>query len=283
MAVRKPGVYVALSANYADDEAIMDAGEDAELLYIRMLAYCARTPLTEGWISDRVVLSRLGVMPRLAGNGAGNEPGTDAGSRAARLCEVGLIHRDDDGYRITSWLKWNRSVEEMGRERARDAERKKPVTSGNAKRQSGTGAGKRAGNDAGLPDASPLSDQIRSDTDQIKSKTEQSAPEPPAKPTRLPDDWEPSETHRTRAAEEGLDVDREAVKFRSYYEATDKKMVRWNAAFTTWLIKGGEYAKRDAGKPARSMDRQGDLLREEMARARAADAAREGRLEIEGV
>lgn len=174
MAVRKPGVYVALSANYADDEAIMDAGEDAELLYIRMLAYCARTPLTEGWISDRVVLSRLGVMPRLAGNGAGNEPGTDAGSRAAKLCEVGLIHRDDDGYRITSWLKWNRSVEEMGRERARDAERKKPVTSGNAKRQSGTGAGKRAGNDAGLPDASPLSDQIRSDTDQIKSKTEQS-------------------------------------------------------------------------------------------------------------
>ena len=169
MAVRKPGVYVALSANYADDEAIMDAGEDAELMYIRMLAYCARTPLTEGWISDRVVLSRLGIMPRLAGNGAGNEPGTDAGSRAAKLCSVGLIRRDEDGYRITSWLKWNRSVEEMGRERARDAERKKPVTSRNDGTHAGNGAGTDAGNDAGVPHASPLSDQIRSDQIQIRS------------------------------------------------------------------------------------------------------------------
>lgn len=158
--MRKPGQYAPLSAHYADDERIMEAGEDAELLYVRMLAYAARTPMTEGWISDAVLHSRLGITPRVAGNGAGNEPGTDAGSRAERLREVGLIERSDNGWRITSWLKWNRSIEEMGRERTRDARRKKATTSDD----DGTDAGSRAGNDAGVPHASPLSDQI-TDTD----------------------------------------------------------------------------------------------------------------------
>lgn len=254
MAVRKPGVYVALSANYADDEAIMDAGEDAELLYIRMLAYCARTPLTEGWISDRVVLSRLGVMPRLAGNGAGNEPGTDAGSRAAKLCEVGLIHRDEDGYRITSWLKWNRSVEEMGRERARDAERKKPVTSGNAKRQSGTGAGKRAGNDAGLPDASPLSDQIRSDTDQ---STPDKAPR--KRGSRVPDDFAVTADMTTWAASKAPDVHIETATddFIDYWKSVvGEKGVKldWVATWRTSMRKQQKWAeeRRPATTPGTS-------------------------------
>lgn len=144
MAMRKPGPYVALSATYADDEKIMEAGEFAELLYVRMLAYCARTPLSEGWISDPVMESRLGVLPVAAGNGAGTLAGTDVGSRAGKLQASGLITRDGNGWRIVSWLKWNRSVEEMGRERARDRDRK---TSGN----DGTDAGKRAGNGAGVP------------------------------------------------------------------------------------------------------------------------------------
>ena len=144
MAMRKPGPYVALSATYADDEKIMEAGEFAELLYVRMLAYCARTPLSEGWISDPVMESRLGVLPVAAGNGAGTLAGTDVGSRAGKLQASGLITRDGNGWRIVSWLKWNRSVEEMGRERARDRDRR---TSGN----DGTDAGKRAGNGAGVP------------------------------------------------------------------------------------------------------------------------------------
>lgn len=146
--MRKPGPYVALSAFYADDEKIMEAGEDAELLYVRMLAYCSRTPLTEGWISDRALKSRLGILPRDAGNGAGNVPGTDAGSRAGRLQESGLITRDGTGWRINSWLKWNRSAQEMGRERARDRGRK---TSGN----DGTGTGNDAGTDAGTREGLP--------------------------------------------------------------------------------------------------------------------------------
>lgn len=160
MAMRKPGVYVALSAHYADDEKIMAAGEDAELLYVRMLAYCARTPMTEGWISDAVVMSRLGILPRP------DEAGTDAGSRAGKLVDVGLIRREGRGYRIISWLRWNRSIEEMGRERTRDRNRK---TSGNDGKDAGNATGNDAGTDQGIPHDFRMADQIRSDTDHAGS------------------------------------------------------------------------------------------------------------------
>lgn len=151
MATRKPGPYAPLSAYYADDEKIMAAGEDAELLYVRMLAYAARTPRAEGWISDGVIQSRLGILPRVSGNGSGNETGTDAGSRAGKLAEVGLISRDGGGYRINSWLRWNKSVEEMERDKANDRKRK----GGPDLHVSGNGTGKSTGNaTASSPDSS---------------------------------------------------------------------------------------------------------------------------------
>src|SRR4051794_37678693 len=64
MAIKRPGAYVPLAVNYADDEAIMDAGEDAELMYLRILAFCGRTPKTEGWISDKQIRTRLGLELR---------------------------------------------------------------------------------------------------------------------------------------------------------------------------------------------------------------------------
>lgn len=169
MAMRRPGVYVPLSAHYADDERIMEAGEDAELLYLRMLAYAARTPLTEGWISDAVVRSRLGILPRETEDGSGIVPGTDAGSRAGRLREVGLIEHDRGGWRIVSWLRWNRSADETSRERARDKHRKTALarsdTGSDAGNDAGNDAGTSVGNDAGVPHAFRLTD---TDTDKNK-------------------------------------------------------------------------------------------------------------------
>lgn len=231
MAMRKPGAYAPLYANYADDERIMEVGEDAELMYVRMLAYAARTPRTEGWISDRVVMSRLGILPRPAtgtatgndaGNDAGTEPGTDAGSRAGRLCDVGLILREGDGYRIASWLKWNRSVEEMERESARDSGRKKRATSAND--------GTDAGNDAGLPHPIPLAD---TDTD---TDTDQSSASPRRKPQRpLPAGWEPNDKHKEKARAKGVNVDHEAEKFRTWHTSKDSRFASWDQAFHTWL------------------------------------------------
>lgn len=119
-------------------------------------------------------------------------------------------------------------------------------------------------------------------TGEQRSRGAGTAASPPAaRASSMPFDWTPTAEHHTRAHEDQLDIEREAVKFRAHAEEKGRTAKNWNAAFTRWLINAAEYAKRDAGKPARSMDRQGDILKEEMARARAADAAREGRREIE--
>lgn len=123
MARKRPTSYVPLSVYYADDEAVMDAGEDAELMFLRMLAYAGRTPTTEGYVPRRVCLTRLGIAARPEVG-----PETAPETRLERLVESGLVAVEGDGYRIISWLKWNRSVEEMGLERAQDRQRKAALT-----------------------------------------------------------------------------------------------------------------------------------------------------------
>lgn len=239
MALKRPGVYVGLSANYADDEKIMDAGEDAELLYIRMLAYAARTPLTEGWISDSVLKARLGILPRdshdQAGNVTGTVPGTDALSRAEALREVGLIAREDTGWRIVSWLKWNRSIEEMGKERSRDAKRKAPLTSDDP--ETGRETAREKGREKATSPGNKDQDQ---DQDHIEGSRKRSARKPSV-PIR--DDWKPTAKHHEYADEHGVDVSSQMMKFRNHAVAKDLRYADWDAAFRNWLVKAVEYGQ----------------------------------------
>lgn len=120
-AVRRNGPYAPLGANYADDDAValLDMQEDdrAELLYVRALAYCARDLRGEGYISD--IALRAGKVLR-------RKRMDTVLASAARLAELGLWAREGDGYRIKSWLKWNKSWDELSRKRKADSERKKP-------------------------------------------------------------------------------------------------------------------------------------------------------------
>lgn len=109
--VRRNGSYAPLSAHYYKDDAIAEAGEAAELLYVRGLAFCADI-LSDGFISDTQLTRFVGVGMR------------DTKKRATRLVEVGLWQREKAGYRVTAWLRWNRSREEIGEIAKRDTERK---------------------------------------------------------------------------------------------------------------------------------------------------------------
>ena len=173
MAVKKPGTYAPLSSYYFDDVAIMEAGEDAELLYIRMLAYASRQVEMEGFIPAPVVQSRLGILPR-SGNGTGtdtgNQSGTDALSRAETLCDVGLLERVDGGYQIRSWLRWNKTAEEADKVRTSDRKRKQQVADGLDIARSGNGTGKRSGNGTGKGPGS--SDQKQNTETETKSETD---------------------------------------------------------------------------------------------------------------
>jgi hypothetical protein len=110
--VRRRGAYAPLAATYFMDDDVMEAGEEAELLYVRGLAFCAGNPASDGYITDKQVARVVGAgMALLA-------------ERIQALVSVGLWERLPGGYAVRSWLKWNKSAEELGRHRARDRDRK---------------------------------------------------------------------------------------------------------------------------------------------------------------
>lgn len=105
------GPYAPLAATYYRDDAILEAGQDAELLFVRCLAFLADSS-SDGFITERQMNVVVGMgMKRI-----------DA--RVASLLEVGLLERVDGGYIVRSWLKWNKTTEEIGKHLKKDRERK---------------------------------------------------------------------------------------------------------------------------------------------------------------
>lgn len=273
MAMKRPGIYAPLSAYYFDDAAIMEVGEDAELLYVRMLAYAARQMEFEGFISDRVILTRLGIMPRESGNGTGNVPGTDAGSRAGLLAEYGLLTREEGGYRISGWLKWNKSAAELGKERARDRQRKTMPDKGVSVPVSKPGRETVRENSRETVRESGDNDQTRPDTDHIESGA--SSISTPAnlpasidastdvaaktkRGTRLPDGWQPARTTANENAEADHDPDwlrRQLDRFRDHWAAqsgTKGVKADWDATWRNWIRRATDFEPKRA-------NRMGDL------------------------
>lgn len=99
MARKIPGEFVPLSVDLAADPAILEAGPDAELLYIRALQY-AKRQRTDGLV-PKPALPRLTLGLR--------RPTT----LPKRLADAGLWEVVEGGWRIRSWLRWNLSLEEQ--------------------------------------------------------------------------------------------------------------------------------------------------------------------------
>ena len=104
------GAYAKLSATYYQDDAVLSVGTDAELLYVRGLAFCAGQ-MSDGFISDaQVKLIAVGIR--------------SCAVRARELQESGLWLRVDGGFVARGWQKWNKTAEEIGSARRKDRERK---------------------------------------------------------------------------------------------------------------------------------------------------------------
>lgn len=108
--VRRRGSYAPLSSHYYKDDRLIRAGEKAELLYVRALAFCADV-LNDGRITD-AQLAHVGV-------GLSN-----VRARAKALVEVNAWRRVEDGYEVVAWLSWNKSRDDILVEAKKDSERK---------------------------------------------------------------------------------------------------------------------------------------------------------------
>ena len=216
--MKRPAPYVPLSAHYADDERIVEIGEAAELMYLRMLAYAARTPRTEGWVSEVVILTRLGLLEREG------EPDSAPRARLKVLKASGLIVAEGSGWRIAGWLKWNRSAEQMDRERAQDRNRKKAPTS--------TNTGKRPENCRNVVGIRGAEADTEADTEGTTARK---------RATRIPDGFAVTDPMRQWAAANGaaqLDLEAITDEFVDYWRGVvGAKGVKadWMATWRNWI------------------------------------------------
>ena len=153
------------------------------------------------------------------------------------------LSQDESGdYHIHGFLDHQESAEDVksrskrasAASRARwgadDANRN---ASGNAERNASCIANRNASGNAeseSESDTQLLRSCVDARDDEPQPRRKRKAPETP-----IPDDWTPTDAHRKRAADLGVDIDHEAQQFRAHAEAHDRRCVRWNAAFTQWL------------------------------------------------
>jgi hypothetical protein len=190
------------------DEDFVELSPLARLLWMGMWNYCC----DNGHIADRSKQIKMRVLP------------TDDANCAELLREIearGLIVRGDGWITVPNFTRHQKpdrryfqTCEYPGCERP--ADNPEPKTRGG-------NAGARGGH------ASPLGDgEVKGSEVMVKGTRKRAT-------TSLPSDWQPTEKHWQKRSE-GIDVQREAEKFRLHAEATGRAMVNWNAAFSQWLL-----------------------------------------------
>lgn len=108
MARPAPSMFVPLDVNYMRDPRIRRAGPDAELLYIRALAY-AKGGETDGFVHDYDLDVVAVGLPRVP-------------ARVAALVREGAWEVRDGGWFITGWFNWNQAVDDLRDKKRRQSE-----------------------------------------------------------------------------------------------------------------------------------------------------------------
>ncbi len=193
---------------------------------------------------------------------------------AQALVDAGLWTRTQGAYEFHAWLTYQPSKAHVeaerdaskARMRAMRASRKKQEPLEQADTEGLFGRTNPNGYENVRNPDPTRPDQVSKDTSIDRQPKQINRP--------LPADWTPTLEHEERAHEYGLDLNREAIKFRAHAEEKARLAKNWNAAFTRWLTNAREYADRDnrtrtpngGGFSRPSIDRQGDLLKQERAR-----------------
>lgn len=149
--------------------------------------------------------------------------GTDCDT-ADVLVTAGFWREVPEGYEFVDWNDYQPSRLELDEKRAADAERKRRS---------------RANQGGGHTDVTPdESGHVRGHTlsalpDPSRPEEKKSGRKRPATP--IPDDWKPSEKHRVKAIDRGVDVEHEAEQMRNWALGKDERKVDWDATFHNWL------------------------------------------------
>lgn len=121
------GQYVPLSSTYAADAALLEAGPLASLVWPRVLALASQHYRTDGLLTVRQLERELADVEEWLEQ---LEPAHSVHHALADLVAAGLLDRDPGpppGFRVRSWLEWNRPAAEVeaDRERKRASDRER--------------------------------------------------------------------------------------------------------------------------------------------------------------
>lgn len=97
------GMYVPLDVNYLRDPKVRKAGPEAELLYLRSLAY-AKGGSTDGNIPEFDLPVVAVGLPRV-------------NQRVNALVANGLWTETGDGWYIAGWKKWNKTNRQLAQDK----------------------------------------------------------------------------------------------------------------------------------------------------------------------
>lgn len=214
--------------NLAFHPKVINAGNAAMGLWARAGAWASHQ-MTDGFVPASIAAT-LGTAPQ-----------------AEKLVRAGLWDRVDGGFSFHEWAERNpkrdaiESERAAARERMQSRRRTKKGQFSESPQVSESGSGEHFRTPSEVF-AHP--DPTRPDPTVLKNSGSTRA-------ARLPASWAPTDEHRTRARESGVDVEREVVKFRAYNDEKGRTAKNWNAAFTRWLMNAAEYAERDGRGPSK--------------------------------
>lgn len=232
-----------VDSDFYDHPKTLDMSDAATALWVRAGSYSA-AKLTDGFVAD-AMLVRLSRTPDEA---------------TQELVRRGLWRRVRGGYQFHDWeARGNLTRERVEADRRADRQRKK-----RARREAHQKGNAQVSTPNVQPESEPDSKRTPDGIRDLSVSVSESVSSPPRAPladkgeaprngtrrkrraTQLPDDWLPTDEHAKRAADAGLDLQREVAKFRAHAEANDRRQANWNSAFTQWLLHAEEYQRPNA-------------------------------------
>lgn len=151
-----------------------------------------------------------------------------------------VIHRTHEGVNLPNQYRLN--LRGVGSQRAEGWGQSEPRV-----------GSQRATNQEVNQEVKPVGDSDESappKTDKPKTK----------KATPIPDDFEPSDTNRRVAGEQGVSIRDELPKFMDHFRANGKLMKDWHACLNNWLRNSTRFNGGAARAPAAMTSQTGDQI-----------------------
>lgn len=219
---------------YYMDAAMHRAGEAAEVLFTRGLAYC-------GLVESAGVIDKA-MVPTLAPK---SKPRADALVREGLWVDEGAV------YRIRSWDKWQDEHDAAAERRRKDRDRKR------LERAAVQGQSEDSPADVSTPTAESPALDVDVDVDREGQTPSVSATARPKasrrRPLTDPPDLFPiTPPMREWGVEHAplvTDPAGETSRFLDYHRAKGNQHRDWTAAWRTWMSNAQKYAARDTARP----------------------------------